>query len=436
MKIRALFLTLLLSLCLTACMKDEATKKAESDIAAMGEITLESGDSIKAVEDYYNSLTDKQKSKVENAQVLTEARNRFNALQEEEKKRIEDLVSEGVKLIRTNDVTNHEKALACFEEADKAGNLDGSFMAGYTLDWVLKEKAGQDYEKARGYYEKSPDNPYAKICLAFLYENGQGVEADEEKAKEYMKAAYDELMPDKLTEAESKIYNAEALMLNGWLFCSDILGEESVDYAKAKEWYEKAAELGNVTAIENIGLMYEDGKGVEQDYAKAMEWYMKASDAGSAESMRRIAMMYCDGLGVEQNYYITLEWFEKSAVAGNAESMYTLGMAYYNGTVVSVDTVKAMEWFEKAAEQGHPGAARSIGYGYLKGIGVEKNSTKAVEWYEKAVDLGLAEAAGDLCLAYLEGQGVEKNFEKAKEWYEKAVELGGENARAYLSAYF
>ena len=51
------------------------------------------------------------------------------------------------------------------------------------------------------------------------------------------------------------------------------------DYARAMEWYEKAATSGNPSAMNNIGYMYEYGQGVEQDYAKAKEWYDKSAAA-------------------------------------------------------------------------------------------------------------------------------------------------------------
>ena len=56
------------------------------------------------------------------------------------------------------------------------------------------------------------------------------------------------------------------------------LGVET-DYAKALEWYEKAAEMGDATAMYNIANIYENGLGVDQDAEKAAEWYAKAEEA-------------------------------------------------------------------------------------------------------------------------------------------------------------
>ena len=55
------------------------------------------------------------------------------------------------------------------------------------------------------------------------------------------------------------------------------------DYAKAREWYEKAADKGDARAMSSLGLFYETGISVTQDYAKAREWYEKAAAKGDPE---------------------------------------------------------------------------------------------------------------------------------------------------------
>ena len=65
----------------------------------------------------------------------------------------------------------------------------------------------------------------------------------------------------------------------------------SQDYAKAREWYEKAAAAGNVDAMISLGLLYNSGQGVAQDYAKARELYQKAADRGNAEAKTRLEQM-------------------------------------------------------------------------------------------------------------------------------------------------
>src|SRR5271165_3588152 len=50
------------------------------------------------------------------------------------------------------------------------------------------------------------------------------------------------------------------------------------DYAKALLLVQKAADAGDPRAMNNLGSMYADGRGVAQDYGKAREWYQKAAD--------------------------------------------------------------------------------------------------------------------------------------------------------------
>jgi TPR repeat protein len=54
------------------------------------------------------------------------------------------------------------------------------------------------------------------------------------------------------------------------------------DYAKAREWYEKAADKGEAYAMTNLGRLYSNGHGVAQDYARTREWFEKAADKGDA----------------------------------------------------------------------------------------------------------------------------------------------------------
>ena len=58
------------------------------------------------------------------------------------------------------------------------------------------------------------------------------------------------------------------------------------DYAKAREWYEKAAANGNNAAQANLGVMYYLGNGVEKDYAKAIEWFGKAASNGNVSAQK------------------------------------------------------------------------------------------------------------------------------------------------------
>lgn len=79
-KIIALVLVVILGLSLSACGKSEAVKNVETMIDALGEITLESIEAIRAAEEAYAALTPEEQEKVKNYQTLTTARDRYYEL--------------------------------------------------------------------------------------------------------------------------------------------------------------------------------------------------------------------------------------------------------------------------------------------------------------------------------------------------------------------
>uniref|UniRef100_UPI002593A415 tetratricopeptide repeat protein n=1 Tax=uncultured Psychrobacter sp. TaxID=259303 RepID=UPI002593A415 len=70
----------------------------------------------------------------------------------------------------------------------------------------------------------------------------------------------------------------------------------------------------------NIGLMYDKGEGVRQDYAKAVEWYTKAANQDVPVAQYNLGLMYNKGEGVRQDYAKALEWYIKAANQGDARA--------------------------------------------------------------------------------------------------------------------
>lgn len=50
------------------------------------------------------------------------------------------------------------------------------------------------------------------------------------------------------------------------------------------KWLCKVARQGYMKARNNLGVMYQEGKSVEQDYKPAAEWYRKAAEQGGTEA--------------------------------------------------------------------------------------------------------------------------------------------------------
>ncbi len=81
------------------------------------------------------------------------------------------------------------------------------------------------------------------------------------------------------------------------------------DYARAVKWYRKAAEQGDASSQNNLGIMYDNGQCVTQDYAKALQWFRKAAEQGDASSQNNLGNMYRSGRGVLQDYAEAHMWY-------------------------------------------------------------------------------------------------------------------------------
>ena len=81
----------------------------------------------------------------------------------------------------------------------------------------------------------------------------------------------------------------------------------------------QAAERGNAQAQNNLGLMYETGRGVRQDDAEAVRWYRQAAEQGYAEAQYNLGAMYDSGRGVRQDLHLSKEWFGKACDGGFQE---------------------------------------------------------------------------------------------------------------------
>ena len=204
------------------------------------------------------------------------------------------------------------------------------------------------------------------------------------------------------------------------------------DYAKAAEYYRKAANEGHDVSMYRLGRMYEQGKGLKKDFRKAFYWYQKAADKGHVSAMFHLGVFYDNGQGIPKDEQKATSWYQKAADKGHVSAMYNLGLSYDNGEGVPKDNQKALYWYQKAANKSHIKAMNNLGCMYRYGEGVSKNYKKAFYWYQKAADKGHVLAMYNIGTLYNSGKGVPKDNQKALYWFKKAAKQGGEMAQKEL----
>jgi tetratricopeptide (TPR) repeat protein len=92
------------------------------------------------------------------------------------------------------------------------------------------------------------------------------------------------------------------------------------DYVRERELLEKASNSGYAPALNNLGVLYDQGHGVAPEYAEARRQFEKAATAGVSVAMRNLGSLYELGRGVPQDYATARSWYEKAADAGSTWS--------------------------------------------------------------------------------------------------------------------
>lgn len=98
----------------------------------------------------------------------------------------------------------------------------------------------------------------------------------------------------------------------------------------------------------DLGIMYENGKGVPQDYAQAAIWFRKAAEEGDAKAEYRLGGLYANGLGVPQDKAQAAGLFLTAAKQGYAPAYALIGGAYLTGDGVPTDYAEASFWYAVA----------------------------------------------------------------------------------------
>ena len=139
---------------------------------------------------------------------------------------------------------------------------------------------------------------------------------------------------------------------------------------------------GNAAAQYELGVLYENGRGVIKNPAVAAKWYRKAAEQGHAEAQYNLGRMYEKGWWWVDSFR---DYFEKTGSRQTSAGSHQIA-----------DHVEAAKWYRMAAEQGHAEAQYHLGVMYLEGSGVPNDGAETVRWYRKAADQGNADAKNEI----------------------------------------
>ena len=132
------------------------------------------------------------------------------------------------------------------------------------------------------------------------------------------------------------------------------------DYEKAIHYYTLSANQGNSSAQYNLGNMYYFGQGVKKDYEKAIHYYTLSVNQENSVAQNNLGYMYKYGTGVEQDYEKAIHYYTLSANQGNSSAQNNLGNMYYSGQCVEQNYEKAIHYYTLSVNQGNSVASKNL----------------------------------------------------------------------------
>ncbi|XP_030897665.1 protein sel-1 homolog 2 [Leptonychotes weddellii] len=216
----------------------------------------------------------------------------------------------------------------------------------------------------------------------------------------------------------------------------------------AIQLYESLAKEGSYKAQNALGFLSSYGIGMEYNQAKALIYYTFGSAGGSMMSQMILGYRYLSGINVLQNCEVALNhykkvadysekalyYFLKAAKAGSANAMAFIGKMYLEGNAAAPqNNATAFKYFSMAASKGNAIGLHGLGLLYFYGKGVPVNYAEALKYFQKAAEKGWPNAQFQLGFMYYSGSGVWKDYKLAFKYFYLASQSGQPLAIYYLA---
>lgn len=197
-------------------------------------------------------------------------------------------------------------AMARLEAEAQRGDLPSQLA----LAQILRDGLGVAPDPARAFLwarkaaEQGSDA--AQLAVGVMYEFGQGTPADAAAAAGWYRKAADQ-------------GNAGAANSLGAAYLRGV--GVPADAAQAVSWFQRAAEGGDAPGQFNLAMRYFNGEGVAADPAAARRWLEKSAAAVGedattrsvvASSKQELGVLYEEGLGVEKDLVKALRYYDEA----------------------------------------------------------------------------------------------------------------------------
>lgn len=159
---------------------------------------------------------------------------------------------------------------------------------------------------------------------------------------------------------------------------------------------EGAAEAGQPIALYRLGMMYENGDGVDKDPVKAFGYFSQIANEHAdtpprsleadivAQSFVKVGEYYRDGLpgaGItadnDRSHALLMH---AASYFGDADAQFRLGKLYLEDSDLGINPLQGARWLSLAARKGHGPAQAVLGSMLFNGEGIGAQPIEGLMW--------------------------------------------------------
>lgn len=188
-----------------------------------------------------------------------------------------------------------------------------------------------------------------------------------------------------------------------------IFYNEIGDFNQAAEWFRKSSGKGCTRSLNNMGICFELGRGVEKDRDRAYLLYKEAAEKGHIQAMENLAYLTFQNGRIsksKQQFKESAQWFRKLTIEDSkrAEPYYQLAQIHEFGLSDGVRDLKlAFQYYRKAARLDHVEALSKCGDFIYSGKGINRKDccgdrAEAIRCYKRASEMGSLSAMNNLAI--------------------------------------
>jgi TPR repeat protein len=192
-----------------------------------------------------------------------------------------------------------------------------------------------------------------------------------------------------------------------------------------------------VQGCASLGILLEEGEGIERDLPAAAALFRDGCEAGVTESCYRLGELYASGRGVPPSGATALGLYRVSCEAGELRGCYGEGVLFAEGNGIPQNIEAAISRFDSSCEAGYAQGCSQLGRVYFRGQGMRKDVRLGMRYLRRGCNAGDPLGCEELGAALVRGgRDIERDPEEAIRVLHHACEGGSGRACGLMASLY